>query len=40
MLEYKDNMVKAFWVKTKGSETLKILISTDNEITFTDAIKY
>ena len=39
-IEYKGNNVKAFWVKTKGSETWEILISTDTDITFTNVIKY
>jgi hypothetical protein len=30
----------AFWVKTKGSETWKMLISTDTYITFTNDMKY
>jgi hypothetical protein len=40
IIEYKGNKVKAFWVKTKGSETWKMLISTDTDITFTNAMKY
>jgi len=39
-IEYKGNKLKAFWVKTKGSETWKMLISTDTDITFTNAMKY
>jgi hypothetical protein len=36
----KGNKLKAFWVKTKGSETWKMLVSTDTDITFTNAMKY
>ena len=39
-IEYKGNKLKAFWVKTKGSETWKMLVSTDTDITFTNAMKY
>ena len=39
-IEYKGNMLKAFWVKTKGSETWKMLIITDTDITFTNTMKY
>jgi hypothetical protein len=39
-IEYIGNKVKAFWLKTKGSETLKILTSNDADLTFTNAIKY
>ena len=39
-IEYKGNKLKAFWVKTKGSETWKMLVSTDTDITFTNTIKY
>ena len=39
-IEYKCNKLKAFWLKTKGSETLKMLISTNTDITFTNAMKY
>jgi hypothetical protein len=39
-IEYKGNKLKAFWVKTKGSETWKMLVSMDTDITFANAIKY
>jgi hypothetical protein len=39
-IEYKGNKLKAFGIKTKGSETWKMLISTDTHITFTNAMKY
>jgi hypothetical protein len=39
-IEYKGNKLKAFWVQTKGSETWKMLISTDTDLTFTNAMKY
>jgi hypothetical protein len=39
-IEYQGNKLKAFWVKTKGSETWKMLISTDTDINFTNAMKY
>ncbi len=39
-VEYKGNKVKGFWIKTKGSETWKMLISTDKDTTFTNTMKY
>ena len=39
-IAYKGNKVKVFWVKTKGSETWKMVINTDTDITFTNAMKY
>jgi hypothetical protein len=39
-IAYKVNKVKVFWVKTKGSETWKMVINTDTDITFTNAMKY
>ena len=32
--------MKAFWVKTKGQQTWKMLISTNTKITFIKAMKY
>jgi len=37
---HKGNILKAFWVKTKGSETWKMLIINDTDITFSNAMKY
>lgn len=38
-VEFKGNKVKAFWVKTNHSETWKMLISTDTDHTFTNAMQ-
>ena len=37
---HKGNMLKAFWVKTKGRETWKMLIINDTDNTFTNAMEY
>ena len=39
-IEYKGNKVKAFWIKMKGQESWKMLVSTDTDLNFTNAMKY
>jgi Transposase DDE domain len=39
-IEYKGSKAKAFWVKMKGGENWKMLISTDTDLNFTNAMKY
>lgn len=39
-VEYKGNEIKAFWIRMKGQEEWKMLISTDINLSFTNAMKY
>jgi Transposase DDE domain len=39
-IEYKGNKVKAFWIRMKGQESWKMLVSTDTDLSFTNAMKY
>jgi len=39
-IHYKDIEIKAFWVRIKGQQTWKMLISTNEKITFIKAMKY
>jgi Transposase DDE domain len=39
-VEYKGNKVKAFWIRIKGQESWKMLVSTDTDLSFSNAMKY
>ena len=39
-IAYKGNKAKTFWVKMKGSDTWKILISADTDLSFSIVVKY
>lgn len=38
-IEYKGNSLKAFWIRMKGQESWKMLVTTDTKLGFTDAMK-
>jgi len=40
IIEYKGIAIKAYWIKMKGQQTWKMLVSTDIKLTFTKAMEH